>query len=1385
MADDELKTIAEARLGRVLRGKYRLDRVLGIGGMATVYAATHRNKKRVAIKMLHPELSMRENIRTRFLREGYVANSVDHPGAVSVHDDDVAEDGSAFLVMELLEGSSVEEVSASRDGRRLPLGLVLSVGDALLEVLDFGIARLHDETGGEATAAGAMMGTPAYMAPEQALGESNKIDAQTDLWAVGATLFVLLSGMLVHDGANGQQLMVNAATKKARSLASVAEDVPRPVADVIDKALTFDKGERWASAKEMRDALRKACVEATGAPVSALPKNERVTGLEDTIALAAGGSSGSGGEAFDPTVDALAGSGGVGGAAGAQTTAAAVSRSHGDASTVTRRKAPWRWVVVGLLVTAVVAGGARTYRAARAPRARYCLDIEDTKEGPRCIFEVGADVVPKRHKVINRVTELAGRVVSVEHVNFAGTVDDGDTDFARLDVIRAASGAVQEVKTYDRFGVNLQWQKWSEGGTRIDLVDIDGKTPRHASKKERFTTKRLDYDNEGRVKVARYFGPTGRPRPDADGVYGSEFEYGKAPGLATKVVNLGADGAAAADALGVVVTRHADNEVPSEWRDSSYFDATDAPTTHRGFHTWKRLHDDYEITSVAAFGLHGEPVVSFDQTVHEIRMTWNPTTHIGEAAVFDEHGRPGSARGVWIWAQRVTFDQRGREVLLEALDGQGNRVLSHDGVSAMRRTYDDVSHEIACENLDPSGSPMQDNESAARWERQCDAHDNVLEARAYDVRRHLAPSKDGAAIERATFDDRDGMLAQSHFDANDHPVATVHGFSADHRKYDHLRNVVEVAYFDADGKATLSDEGFAIRRWIYDENDDLVAESFFDATGAPILFQSSYATRRMKNDERGLVIEEEYLDVHGDSVLAKNGYASVKRTRDRNGDVTSESYFGKKGEPILREGGFASRTTSYDVTRRPTEVALFETAGQPVQGTGGWAIERTTYDERGLVVRVDQLDAGRRPALDGQGRASVTKVYDSRGNVTEETSLDTAGKPALSSEGYSTKKSTYDDHDEVVAEALFGASGGAVSGDAGWSLRRVRYDDFGAMTEESFFDGAHEPIVPRGTTYSSRKQRLDERHRLVESTYFDTHGVATKGPDGAAIVRFTRDSYGRAIGTSYLDGTGTPSPSNDGRVGVRSTFDDVGHLVDERFVDAAGAPRVASDGCAGHHTKYDALGRKLEESCLDAKDALTLSTDGWALRRTLYDARGNAVDISTYGPDGTLHADPQGFARHTIRYDDRNLVEDTAFLDATGKPVPPPSRKEGYGFSFSDDAADARFAPALAAKASMDLNGRLPAEAIQAIVRQSLPTFKRCYEAGAAKNPRLEGLVKAKFVIELVGTVSKVDDGGSTLADKAVVSCVLDATAKLTFPKRVAGGVVTVVYPIRFMPPAR
>ncbi len=283
----EIVNRAQSRLGTVLNGKWRLDEVLGIGGMATVYAAMHRNQKRTAVKMLHPELSIDESIRTRFLREGYMANSVDHPGAVTIFDDDISEDGSAFLVMELLEGETLQ-ARLQRMGV-LPLGEVLALADQVLDVLiaahekgivhrdlkpenlfitltgevkllDFGIARLRQLpiAGAGSTATGLFMGTPAFMAPEHARGKWSEVDPRSDLWSLGATLYTTLAGVFVHQSETPMDTLVLAVTRPARPIRLVKPDLPVEVADLIDKTLAYKKEDRWESAKTMRAALRSA-----------------------------------------------------------------------------------------------------------------------------------------------------------------------------------------------------------------------------------------------------------------------------------------------------------------------------------------------------------------------------------------------------------------------------------------------------------------------------------------------------------------------------------------------------------------------------------------------------------------------------------------------------------------------------------------------------------------------------------------------------------------------------------------------------------------------------------------------------------------------------------------------------------------------------------------------------------------------------------------------------------------------------------------------------------------------------------------------------------------------------------------------------------------------
>ncbi|HEY1693409.1 MAG TPA: protein kinase [Polyangiaceae bacterium] len=290
---------AERRIGSTV-GKYRLERVLGVGGMASVYLAVHRNGHRVAVKMLHPDVSADPDLRARFVREGYAANAIDHRGVVRVLDDDETEDGSAFLVMELLEGETLAE-RARKTGGVVPVREALELGHQLLDVLavahakgivhrdikpdnlfvtregvlkvlDFGIARvrLASTTGSEPTHTGRAMGTPAFMAPEQAIGRARDVDERTDVYACGATLFSLLGGKLVHAAESAQELVVLAATRPARSLATVAPSLPAEVVAVVDKALAFERDDRWPSAAAMRDAIAAVAEKLFGeAPVPA------------------------------------------------------------------------------------------------------------------------------------------------------------------------------------------------------------------------------------------------------------------------------------------------------------------------------------------------------------------------------------------------------------------------------------------------------------------------------------------------------------------------------------------------------------------------------------------------------------------------------------------------------------------------------------------------------------------------------------------------------------------------------------------------------------------------------------------------------------------------------------------------------------------------------------------------------------------------------------------------------------------------------------------------------------------------------------------------------------------------------------------------------------
>jgi eukaryotic-like serine/threonine-protein kinase len=281
-----------AGLTTALADRYRIERELGRGGMATVYLAEDiRHARKVAVKVLHPDLAAALGAE-RFLAEIKTTANLQHPHILSLHDSGEA-DGFLFYVMPFVDGESLRDrlshekhlplEDALRIAREVadalgyahshgvihrdikPENILLQGGHAL--VADFGIALAVQSAGGQRmTQTGLSLGTPQYMSPEQAMGE-REIDARSDIYALGAVTYEMLSGDPPFTGSTVQAIVAKVLTEKPPSLAAVRDTVTPAMEHAVLRALSKLPADRWATASVFADALV--------APSVAIPKSAR------------------------------------------------------------------------------------------------------------------------------------------------------------------------------------------------------------------------------------------------------------------------------------------------------------------------------------------------------------------------------------------------------------------------------------------------------------------------------------------------------------------------------------------------------------------------------------------------------------------------------------------------------------------------------------------------------------------------------------------------------------------------------------------------------------------------------------------------------------------------------------------------------------------------------------------------------------------------------------------------------------------------------------------------------------------------------------------------------------------------------------------------------
>lgn len=276
-------------VGAVINGRYRLDRLLGEGGVGVVFQATMLNGAApVAVKLLHREFHDHAEVVARFFDEAQIAARLNHPGIVQIFEAGRAEDGTPFLAMELLVGRSLSEALAMSGA--LPLSFVGSVlttaldaldfahqqgvvhrdlkpdnlfvipsasGAPVLKIVDFGVAKVMDAAGGMGTRTrtGVLLGTPAYMSPEQ-LVNSKAVEPRSDLWSMGVIVFEMLTAQEPFPADNPMSQIHMVLGSSPVAIGTVKPELA-PLQPFFDRALARAPGDRFATARELGEALRQ------------------------------------------------------------------------------------------------------------------------------------------------------------------------------------------------------------------------------------------------------------------------------------------------------------------------------------------------------------------------------------------------------------------------------------------------------------------------------------------------------------------------------------------------------------------------------------------------------------------------------------------------------------------------------------------------------------------------------------------------------------------------------------------------------------------------------------------------------------------------------------------------------------------------------------------------------------------------------------------------------------------------------------------------------------------------------------------------------------------------------------------------------------------------
>lgn len=1213
---------------------YQLLRVIGKGGMGVVYHARHEALNRdVALKViLAGEHALAEDL-ARFLAEAEIVAKLKHPNIVSVYDLGRT-NGRPFFTMEFVTGGNLRKrlsgnPMSDRDAATLLLKLAratehahahgvvhrdLKPDNVLLseagepKITDFGVAK-RLMSGKELTRTGAILGTPSFMAPEQAAGRK-EIGPAADIYALGAILYYCLSGRPPFDGESMYDTLHKVMTEESVSPAWYRPGISRDLETICLKCLQKKPESRYAAAAELADDLerflaRKPILARKAGVVERTMKWGRrrpmVAGTILSVALVFAVLAGAAAWYYDRYLRVH------------ETYYATFAKRHGV------------YVGVGKLTEEQVRQRTYSYKfCVRAGRVER-VDIVDGEGRPTYLPSgmyyldslEGTNSVPKRdctyrltYDAQGNVTEEAaydaqGRLTFRLHYTsptvgaFLGAngfpIPRGGSGVSSLEFVRGQAG--DDIELHFRTAEGKPGPdadgayKWRLECNEIGLPNLITLLDEHDKPlriKAGYASVRFEWDALGNPNLVEYLDEDGRRAQHKNGYAAIRREH---------------------DQFGRLISESSLDENGRLIPSSSGAGAARLRRTYRG-------PDDF---TEEYFDEHDQPIesnIGITKVVSQMLNRDAERTAV-QRTYFDRNDRPVLAPN-WSAGEIVVTGRDGLELERTFLGIDGKPTLSIDGFARERKRYDENGYMTAWEAFDASGARARDVDWIARKELDYDQHGRCIEERYFGPDERPTLCKRRFARRKMTYNSSGNISSEEYFGLDDQPTRCADGYSRVKFEYDERGHVSAQRFFGPDRNPTWHKKGYVVMLQEHDARGNLVSRKVFAADNGAIVDWTSVHEYRYEYDRWGRVVKELRFDCDGTPRLGPDGAAGISFKRDRYGREIEASFLGFRNELILAGDGYARK--------------------------------RTERDAAGWVTRETYLGLDDQPIAAKNGVARIDYTNDASSNPRDTRYFGADEKPVLRDGRYHRLANQHDDRGLGTGEAYFGLDGTTpTNGPSGYSSARIEYDDRGHRKAHWFFDRHGKPGLHADGNHMNRRY-YDDRGLMIEEAYFDKNNQPTNLKESGAVMRYKYDARGNRSLVEVVDADGKLIRGPSGVARFVHEFDDRDNRTSLSYFGPDEKPCLHVEGNASVMWRYNDIDEQTFHEFRDLRGKpVFLKEYGYAQWRAVYDRRGNCTEQQYLDATGQPMNGPKGWSKSSANFNDFNRVTKRRIVDAAGR----------------------------------------------------------------------------------------------------------------------------------------